>query len=165
MKYLIFIIILLFYFPSYAQQVRSNFTLELGLGLSLTHYDNNENPRIGMTLPSLSLGMFFNDNMAVMFRGSSTSYFEGAKQIIFGLYGIHLQVWLSDKFFISGGPGLSLFTKPQPMSGFGFGIRGGYSLVTWEDSSLHISFEFLPGFFKGNRKIFGEALMIEWQWL
>jgi hypothetical protein len=162
------------------QPVRNGFTLELGIGMSVMHIIPEQGDtlhKVGLAPLSLSLGGFFNNSMALMFRAAGTSYFKDnangdPSQIVLSFYGVHFQYWINDNLFVSGGPGLIIYGPnpllkasgdPDPKSGFGFGIRAGYSFANWENNSLRVSLELFPSFIEGNTVI-GEAVNLEWQW-
>lgn len=159
--------------------VRDGFTLELSLGLGVMHVfpeEGDSTNDIGMAPLSFSLGGFLNNKMAIMFRVSGVSNLEevaGEEIVSFLLFaGVHFQYWITDQFFVSGGPGIAslgaaniddFMDTVDRERGFGLGLRGGFSFANWENHSLRVTLELFPGFFK-NGTAMGEAINFEWQW-
>jgi hypothetical protein len=158
---------------------RSGFTLELGIGFAITHIFPSVGgnfTKIGMAPLSLSLGGFVNNDLAIMFRMAGASYFrENAfgdlQDVALGFYGVHVQYWFNDWYFISGGPGLALYgavfgrtsLDPRIKPGFGFNVRTGFSFASWKHHSLRFSLELFPSFFS-KVKAMAETIIFEWQW-
>jgi hypothetical protein len=158
---------------------RDGFTLELGIGLGFMHVfpeEGDSTNDVGLAPLSFSLGGFLNNRMAIVFRASGVSNLEeaGGKNIVTYLLfsGIHVQYWITDQFFVSGGPGIAslgsaeadnFFDTIDRDRGFGLGLRGGFSFANWEDHSLRVTLELFPSFFK-NGTATGEAINFEWQW-
>jgi hypothetical protein len=158
---------------------RDGFTLELSIGLGFMHVFPDEGDStndVGMAPLSCSLGGFVSNRMAVMFRASWISNLEeveGEKILSYLFFtGVHVQYWITDQFFISGGPGVAslgsgrsddFFGTVERERGFGLGLRGGFSFANWENHSLRVSLELFPSFFE-NGTAMGEAINFEWQW-
>jgi len=158
---------------------RDGFTLELSIGLGFMHVfpeEGDSSNDVGMAPLSFSLGGFLNNRMAIMFRVSGVSNLEeaGGKDIVTYLLfaGVHVQYWITDEFFVSGGPGIAslgsaeaddFFDSLDRDRGFGLGLRAGYSFANWENHSLRVSLELFPSFFE-NGTAMGEAINFEWQW-
>jgi hypothetical protein len=160
---------------------RDGFTLELGLGLGITHVapegpaDGETN--VGLAPLSLSLGGFLTEDISLMARMAGTSWFEdvGADTVQIGsyFYGVALQYWLSDAAFVGGGVGLGVFAlNPffsrtdgiDPESGLMLTVRGGYAFYTSRNHALGFTLELFPGFFDG-ANTFGTAINFQWQLL
>jgi hypothetical protein len=65
--------------PEIDRPMRSGFTLELGLGVSLMEVmpqGGSSFTKVGLAPASLSLGGFFNNNFSLLFRIASTSFFS-----------------------------------------------------------------------------------------
>jgi len=158
---------------------RDGFTLELSIGLGFMHVfpdEGDSSNDVGMAPLSFSLGGFLNNRMAIMFRVSGVSNLEevGGKDVLTYLTfaGVHVQYWITDQFFVSGGPGIAslgsaetdnFFDTRTSDQGFGLGLRGGFSFANWENHSLRVSLELFPSFFE-NGTAMGEAINFEWQW-
>jgi len=156
--------------------VRDGFTIELGLGLGITHIipdGGSSHNEIGLAPLSLSLGGFVTSNLAIMFRMAGTSYYPDVpgtdiSVALLGFYGVHVQYWINDMLFVSGGPGLALYginpwDNDSDLEGFGFGLRAGFSFANWENHSLRVSLELFPSFFE-NMTVMAEAINFEWQY-
>ncbi len=159
--------------------VRNGFTLELGLGLGLMHVfpeDGDATNDVGMTPMSFSLGGFLNNSMAIMFRSAGVANLEevaGESMLTFLIFsGVHFQYWITDQFFVSGGPGMASWGSAQSDDfldtfdrerGFGLSLRGGFSFANWENHSLRVTLELFPSFFE-HATVMGEAVNFEWQW-
>ena len=159
---------------------REGFTLELGLGLGITHvapdgFDSETN--VGLAPISLSLGGFLNEDLALMARMAGTSWFEDAGndtlQIGSYFYGAALQYWLSDEAFLAGGVGYGVLANNpffsesngiEPKGGLAFTLRGGYAVYTSRNHALGFTLEFFPEFFD-EVTTFGTAINFQWQLL
>jgi hypothetical protein len=177
------VIILLLLLPAAAGAMgvpeRNGFTLELGIGLGFMHVfpeEGDSTNDVGLAPLSFSLGAFINNQMAIMFRASGVSNLEevaGKDIVTFLLFaGVHFQYWITDEFFVSGGPGFAslgaaeagdFFDTIDRERGFGLSLRGGFSFANWENHSLRVSLELFPSFFE-NGSAMGEAINFEWQW-
>jgi hypothetical protein len=159
---------------------REGFTLEVGLGMSLTTLapDVGESEtRFGLAPLSLSLGGFLTPDVAMMARIAGTSYFEefGGDTVQLGsnFYGLALQYWPADVVFIGGGFGFALFDD-NPFFGGGNRIAGeggwalmaraGWSFATLRDHSFALVYELIPAFYDGFN-VFGHALIVQYQML
>jgi hypothetical protein len=159
---------------------REGFTLELGLGIGLTHiapdgFDSET--KLGLAPISLSLGGFLSEDLALMARMAGTSWFEdiGSETIQIGsyFYGAALQYWLSDEAFLAGGVGYGLLAVNPLFSssddfdsegGLAFTLRAGYAVYTSRNHALGFTLEFFPEFFD-NATTFGTAINFQWQLL
>ena len=138
--------------------VRNGFTLELSIGLGAMHIfpeQGDATNDVGMAPLSLSLGGFLSKIVSFLL-----------------FYGAHFQYWITDQFFVSGGPGIAVLGSAEwgdfvdtldRKRGFGLGLRGGFSFANWENHSLRVTLELFPSFFK-NGTAMGEAINFEWQW-
>jgi len=158
---------------------RDGFTLELSIGLGFMHVfpeGGDSTNDVGLAPLSFSVGGFINNRMAVMFRASWVSNLEevqGEKVLSYlSFAGVHFQYWITDEFFVSGGPGIAslgagqaddFFDTIERDRGFGFGLRGGFSFANWENHSLRVTLELFPSFFE-NGTAMAEAVNFEWQW-
>jgi hypothetical protein len=158
---------------------RNGFTLELGIGLGFMHVfpeQGDSTNDVGLAPLSFSLGGFINNQMAIMFRVAGVSNLEevaGEKYITFLAFaGVQFQYWITDDFFVSGGPGIAslgsakagdFFDTIERDRGFGLSLRGGFSFANWENHSLRVTLELFPSFFE-NGSAMGEAINFEWQW-
>jgi len=165
--------------------VRNGFTLELGLGggLSIIIPDAgglDTETEFGMAglPPTISLGGYFNNELALMFRMTGTNYSrevpgEDEDIMLMNSVGVVVvQYWLNDRFFLSGGAGFSyigesLFEEDYKVigeeEGFALDFRTGYSFANWENHSLRVDLEIMPCFYD-SATIIGTALLLEWQW-
>ncbi len=175
--------------------VREGFTLELGIGAAVTFVsstistgcgksssgsfgscdssDRIETETFGGFAPlSLGVGGFFSEDVALLFRVASTSYFLDGHNWVNGFYGPALQIWPSDRVLLSAGIGLGLFgenplleqSQPETYSGLAFSARGGYAFFVNRDHALRATLEVIPGLY-GTRSAVGTALLFEWQLL
>jgi hypothetical protein len=128
--------------------VRHGFTMELGLGISQTSVSSQvgerEHSGIGLAPLSLGLGGFLSPRLAIIGRAAGTSTFrDDAKgssyQTVNGFYGPTLQYWVTDRFYLGGGPGLALLGA-DPLgdrkrdihfleAGFGLNARAGFAFA------------------------------------
>ncbi len=159
---------------------REGFTLELGLGLGITHLSADlgaSETNVGLAPLSLSLGGFFSPDVAVMFRMAGTSWFEDilGESVQLGnyFYGVAAQYWPHDHAFIGGGAGLALLDD-NPLfssnidvesdSGLGLTLRAGYSFATMRRHSFALTAELFPAFYEGGTVV-GIAFNLQWQLL
>lgn len=161
--------------------LRKGFTFELGLGVAMTHDADGtaSRTRLGIAPLSASLGGFVSPRVALLGRAAGTSYFGTndagrTAQYVYGYYGVHLQYWLSERWMVSGGPGLLLsWESPflvEPVggslksqrTGFGASLRSGYAVFTNPHHTLRFSLEAFPGTY-GKGFVFGSAVNFEWQ--
>lgn len=159
--------------------VRNGFTLELGIGVSFMHVlpkSGSTLNKVGLAPLSLSLGGFVNNDLAVMFRMTGGSWFRenafgNLQSWVMGFYGVHVQYWFNDWFFVSGGPGFTLYGSVvgrtsldgKIKAGGGINVRTGFSVATWENHSLRFSLELFGSFFQG-LNVVAETIIFEWQW-
>ena len=165
-----------------ATAVRNGFTLEAGLGgsfVSEIHSSEDSSNRLGRDALSVGLGGFVTPSLALLVRFSQTSFkpasAHGTTSDVSSLWflGAHVQYWLTDRFFVSGGPGYVHFDHVfaavygaelhEQYQNLGFSIRTGFAFGLWENHTLRISLEAIPAFFE-RTTIMGEALSLEWQW-
>lgn len=159
---------------------REGFTLELGLGLGITHLGiegGDSETNVGLAPLSLSLGGFLSEDLALMARMAGTSWFEdiGNDTVQIGsyFYGVALQYWLSDEAFLGGGVGYGLLADNPFFSsddsfesegGLAFTLRAGYAVYTSRNHALGFTLELFPEFFD-NARTFGTAINFQWQLL
>jgi hypothetical protein len=159
---------------------RDGFTLELGLGLGITHVDpenGDGDTSVGLAPLSLSLGGFLTEDLALVARMAGTSWFEdiGDETVQIGsyFYGAALQYWLNDAGFVGGGVGFGLLAANpwfsesdgiEPEGGLMLTVRGGYAFFTSRNHALGFTLELFPGFFDG-ANTFGTAINFQWQLL
>jgi hypothetical protein len=159
---------------------RVGFTLELGLGLGITHIapdgvDSDTN--VGLAPLSLSLGGFISSDVSLMARMAGTSWFEdlGSETAQIGsyFYGIAMQYWPSDAAFVGGGIGYGLLAlnpffssdlNVESQGGLIFTLRGGYAVYTSRNHWLGFTLELFPAFYD-NVTVFGTAINFQWQLL
>ncbi len=171
--------------------LREGFTLELGVGAAVTFvaeaYDTDcfsgsgycgavegtTSRAFGGFAPlSLGIGGFFSEDVALLFRAASTSYFEGQHQWVHAFYGPAVQLWPSNRVMLALGVGLGAFTQNPLLEqgqaegrvGFAASVRGGYALFSSRNHALRATLELLPGFYE-RRRVLGTALLFEWQLL
>ena len=168
---------------------RSGFTGDLGIGLAWTSApvtsvtttislsgeerstEASREGRFGLAPLSLSLGGFLDTNVAVLFRAAGTSYFEGNTQWVNAFYGPIVEVWPSDRFYLSGGFGFGVFgpnplaseTSVDPEAGFALDFRAGAALVSGRNHDVTLSLEAIPGFYE-NETVHGYAFVGAWKW-
>jgi len=158
--------------------LRRGFTLEVGLGGSLTYVAREQadgRTGVGPTTLSFGVGWFVTPKVALLARTSGTTYFDTTSngdlsQVWNALYGVQLQYWANDTISLSAGPALAvvfenpfLSTEAKPLVGFGGSSRIGYSLFSAKHHVVRISWEVF------NSKVtsafvFGSALGVEWQY-
>ena len=159
---------------------REGFTLELGLGLGITHvapdgFDSETN--VGLAPLSLSLGGFISSEVSLMARMAGTSWFEdlGPEDAQIGsyFYGIAMQYWPSDAAFVGGGIGYGLLAlnpffssdlDVESEGGLIFTARGGYAVYTSRHHWLGFTLELFPAFYD-NTTVIGTAINFQWQLL
>jgi len=159
---------------------REGFTLELGLGLGITHvapdgFDSETH--VGLAPLSLSLGGFLSEDLALMARMAGTSWFEDSGndtvQIGSYFYGGALQYWVSDEAFVAGGVGYGVLANNpffsrsngiDPQGGLAFTLRAGYAVYTSRNHALGFTLELFPEFFD-KATTFGTAINFQWQLL
>jgi hypothetical protein len=160
---------------------RAGFTMELGLGfggIEVGQLNQFGRDRLdwGFDPHEISLGGFINNDVAIMARWKSTYHFtansagERAQRFL-GTFGVNVQWWFRDRWFVSGGAGIAAF-------GFGFGstagdpswqiggslsARVGYALIQLKHHAIGISFEAIGGIF-GSGAALGETMNLEWQY-
>jgi len=174
--------------PTSSTPVRKGFTLELGIGVGVTHVDiagdafrdyvtNDDHPitkGLGFAPLSFSLGHFVSRGVAILFRAAGTSVMSASGHYVFnGFYGVHVQGWLGDRFMISGGPGLGLLTNmpgaaeltPQVLPAVS--LRFGPSFFSTAHNSFRLTLETTFGIRKIEDGFIhhasGTALNLEWQ--
>ena len=143
---------------------RSGFTLELGLGGSFANIesDRESQQKFGLAPLSLSLGGFFNRDIALMFRATGSSIFGSERgqttQALIGFYGPAVQYYPNDRFYIGAGVGLGLYATNNPAlatashpafieSGLAFDARLGFVLIASKAHQLSIYTEVIPAKF------------------
>lgn len=66
--------------------------------------------------------------------------------------GPSLQYWIDDHFWLGGGVGMAKYfmgSDTDGLSGLGVDLRAGYSFANHGTSTLNVSLEVTPGFYKG----------------
>lgn len=157
---------------------RSGFTSELGLGIAHTSVSNEGGggvSKIGLAPLSFSLGGFVTPDLAIMGRAAGTSFFgedRNGKLVQTGnlFYGVVMQGWLSESFFVGGGVGYMIYglnplisPNARMVAGWGLTARGGWSFASTRHHSFDLVLELFPSFYDG-AKVFGTALNLEWQY-
>ncbi len=163
-----------------SRPLRHGFTLELGVGLSLVNVNpdaGTSTMKLGLAPLSLSLGGFITENVALLLRCAGASNFEDDSrgklaQVTTTFYGAHVQYWFNDRFMMSGGPGVMVFSKSSVTSpftaenaavGYGASVRAGYAVFANTHHALRFSVEAFPAKYE-NAFVFGSALNFEWQY-
>ncbi len=158
---------------------RAGFTLELDIGGGYTHASPAEGDNSGgggMTGLPLSIGAFLTRDWAIMYRASSTSYYEDvageSKQFFNSIDAVAVQNWLNDRLFWSLGIGIARWGElafpwededVESKTGFGGLIRAGYSFANWEHHSLRFSLEVTPARYE-DLTVIGTGLNFGWQY-
>ncbi len=164
--------------PAVKRPIRSKLTVDLGLGFAITELDadlGGRKTKIGVAPLSASVGHFFNERWALMLRSSGTAFFEKAggatRESLHSFFGVVGEVWPSDRFSLTAGPGLAvLTTNIRPFefisddadyeAGLGFSIRAAYSVYTEAAFCVRLALELLPGFYD-SATVVGEAVTVE----
>jgi hypothetical protein len=170
--------------------VREGFTLELGLGGAVTTANDQINGFVpgsggiptsrtfrtsgGLAPLSLSLGVFLDPRLALMFRIAGTTYTPTFYAYVNDFIGPVVQYWPDDHWFVGAGAGLALF-GPAPFSsaagsaapdgGLGLTARVGASPFVFEKHWLGMTLETFPSFYRNGLAVYGFALNVEWQLL
>jgi hypothetical protein len=93
------------------------------------------------------------------------------EQVSSGFYGVVVEAWLNEQVFVSGGAGFAIAASNfllsdsavEPLTGYGFAARAGYSFLTTKNHSLRAAVEVFPAFYE-DVSMFGTALNFEWQY-
>jgi hypothetical protein len=169
----------------------SGFTGDLGIGIGITsqpvetfsicasssgsctftsRVDKSTDVRVGLAPLSLSLGAFLTPKVALLFRASGTSFFQGNTQYVDTFYGAVVEVWPHDRFFVGGGPGVGYYgTNPllsdynDGQAAFALDARAGAALLQGRNHALTLSVEGSSGFY-AEQTIFNGALIAAWKW-
>ncbi|MFO0679662.1 MAG: hypothetical protein U0169_24255 [Polyangiaceae bacterium] len=156
--------------------LRRGFTLELGLGGSLTFVGGAARSgygagNLGFTPISISVGAFVNRNVALMGRTTGTAFFEtrGGKTYVAtsSFFGVATQIYLVDSFFVGAGVGVArlatseapaILFQPHGEAGFGFEARAGYAFATAKHHVFALTFEVIPTFYGTSPVVSGGTL-------
>lgn len=171
--------------PAGAEPIREGFTMEVGIGLAWTQYDDvwytvsstdgesivrERTSKFGLAPLSLSLGGFLSPDLAMMARMAGTSYFDGDDQLVNSFYGVVVQYWLNDVIFVGGGPGFAVYgpnafvsrSSVDPVAGFGVNARLGAMPASNEEHGFGVVFELFPSWY-AEEMVVGAALNLQWQ--
>ena len=128
---------------------RGGLTLLLGSGVGI----NGGWPRgVGLGGPSLGIGDFLEEDLAVMVRGTGVFSSDRLSYVV----GLSLQYWLNNRFSVEGGPGVGAWMHTLEEGGQGFGLIVGtsYTVLGGGMHSLQVGVEY--AFFSsypGNRRV------------
>ncbi len=119
------------------------------------------------------LGWFADPAVAVQARFSVTasahaemaSSNDGTSNIYQHFIGLESQVFLGDKWMVSGAAGGSMIYAKDGDHAWGVGIllRGGFGLGTLKHHTLRVVIELLGSFYE-SRVTLTETFCLEWQW-
>ncbi|MDD9967656.1 MAG: hypothetical protein OXR73_15590 [Myxococcales bacterium] len=165
--------------------IREGFTMEIGIGLAFTHLSFDlpsgvvlgvaRETEFGLAPPSLSLGGFLYQDLALVFRIAGTSWFSDrvpGRTIMFQstFVGGAIQYWLSNSLFLGAGIGLALLDNylfsddVESNTGLMLTGRVGYSFYHNSGHSFALVGEFFPAFYDDATSC-GLAANLEWQLL
>lgn len=172
---------------------RSGFTGDLGAGLALTTYQSKNvsacvgnvcgpgsfvserRNELGLAGPSFSLGGFVSHRVAILARSARTSFFRDDDVFSNDFLGPIVEVWPSDAFYFSAGPGLAvasrngffLGTGKDATVGWGLDLRAGLAVLQRPHNDLTLSLEITPAFYDDNgtkTNATGVAFVAAWKW-
>ena len=144
---------------------REGFTLllSLGVGFQSLESDLTDESATGLGGLNIGLGGFIGKRTAIMARISGTNAtYEvdggGEFSVLSGTGALTIQYWVSDNFFIEGGPGLgfgeisadtALGSVSENETGFGIHVGGGFVVFNKGRNNIHIGVEYAPAFLDG----------------
>ncbi len=173
-------------FPARADEsdtpIRNGLTLEAGLGGSfVSELPSTADPvshQLGRDSVSVGAGYFLTPRLSLMLRFSMTSFkpeseYEANDASSLWFLGAHVQLWFTERFFVSGGPGYVHYDHVltavygtelhDQYQNVGFSLRTGFAFAVWENHTLRVALEVIPAFFERTTLV-GESLSLEWQW-
>ena len=125
---------------------RGAFTLLLNLGLGYQRVEALGGGETGLAGLNLGIGSFIEDNVAVMFRFSSTNVSYGTVRQVSGVGGPSVQYWFNDRVNIEGGIGFGFWDQGPADIGLGLILGAGYAFFNRGKHNLYIGFEYALAF-------------------
>ncbi|MCC7541155.1 MAG: hypothetical protein IT379_33360 [Deltaproteobacteria bacterium] len=158
-------------------RARRGFTLEAGLGVGFTQVFpdvGDGEGHVGIAPLSFSVGGYVNPRLALLFRASGTSYFDGPGRgrlrdsVVAAVYAFHVKWWVLPRLYLGGGGGLAAFgglfdsdDADDLDLGFGTTFRIGLAFPVHRKHALGVAFELMT-MFTGEATLLAQAVTFEW---